>query len=368
MKHTLQILVLTLIFSSLVLPQIKKDSVTISDRLSHEKTLVFGFDMAATDGIDPQFGESLLPPFPPPGAFDARFFLPENGFSGTAASWRDFRNIPDLPFAGTKEFRLAYQGGSGSPGIRISWNFPSTINNYVFGYLQDLFGGVLINVYMIDSGFFNVTPPLDRLKMIITYEFSPVPVELISFKASLMDNSVLLNWQTASEVNNRGFEIERNSPGSNWENIGFVEGAGNSTSLVSYSYTDENKTTGTYKYRLKQIDFDGTYKYSNEIEVGVDLSPTEFVLHQNYPNPFNPTTKIKYSIPNVETHRDASLHAVSLKVFDILGNEITTLINETKSPGTYEVEFDASDLPSGVYLYKLSSGNYLSIKKMMLVK
>ncbi|HSW55802.1 MAG TPA: T9SS type A sorting domain-containing protein, partial [Ignavibacteriaceae bacterium] len=164
--------------------------------------------------------------------------------------------------------------------------------------------------------------------------------------------------------------------GEAWEAFGFVPGFGTTTEPKSYSFIDENVTTGTYKYRLKQIDFDGTYTYSNEIEIAVDFTPKEFVLYQNYPNPFNPSTKIKYSIPNVETHRDASLQMVTLKVYDILGNEVATLVNEEKQPGVYEVEFNSQfshsgavrNLSSGVYFYQLKAGSFVQTKKMILTK
>ncbi len=125
-------------------------------------------------------------------------------------------------------------------------------------------------------------------------------------------------------------------------------------------FIDENVTSGTYKYRLKQIDFDGSFTYSNEIEVEVDFTPKEFVLYQNYPNPFNPKTVISYQLP-VNGN-------VTLKVYDVLGNEVATLVNEEKQAGVYEVEFDGSSLASGMYLYKLQAGTFVQLKKMILIK
>jgi hypothetical protein len=202
-----------------------------------------------------------------------------------------------------------------------------------------------------------------------------IPVELISFTAQRTDAGVELNWKTATETNNSGFEIfrgiypERNRRTQNdneWETIGFVPGFGTTTEPKSYSFIDENVTTGIYKYRLKQIDFDGSFTYSTEIEGEVDFTPKEFVLYQNYPNPFNPSTVISYQLPVISN--------VTLKVYDILGNEIATLVNEEKQPGVYEVEFgnvgtsrDLS-LPSGVYFYQLKTGSFSSIKKMVLLK
>jgi len=133
------------------------------------------------------------------------------------------------------------------------------------------------------------------------------------------------------------FEIQKQvgskqSTVGNWKTIGFVPGFGTTTEPKSYSFTDENVSTGIYKYRLKQFDFDGSFEYSNEIEVEVDFTPKEFVLYQNYPNPFNPTTKIKYEIPSVTLRQAQSDIIVTLKVYDVLGNEVATLVNEQKQP------------------------------------
>ena len=125
--------------------------------------------------------------------------------------------------------------------------------------------------------------------------------------------------------------------------------------------------SGKISYRLKQIDYDGSYEYSTEIEVEIGM-PKEFVLYQNYPNPFNPTTKIRYSIPFAETHSGASQQNVLLKVYDVLGEEIATLVNEEKQPGEYEIEFDGSKLGSGVYIYKLTAGSFSAAKKLVLIK
>ena len=183
---------------------------------------------------------------------------------------------------------------------------------------------------------------------------------------------MLLSWTTATETNNYGFEIERQigigqSADGNWEEIGFVPGYGTSTERRFYTYNDENLSGGNYQYRLKQIDFDGTSNYSEIVEVEIN-QPISFSLEQNYPNPFNPTTKIKYSIPSVIASGAKQSQLVILKVYDVLGNEIVTLVNVEKPSGLYEVEFNASDLPSGVYFYRLKSGSFLVTKKMLLLK
>ncbi len=210
---------------------------------------------------------------------------------------------------------------------------------------------------------------------IASFGMSAAPVELVSFTATTDGNEITLNWQTATEINNYGFQVERKkSKGeSSWEEIGFVEGAGNSNSPKAYSFTDNVTESGTFSYRLKQIDLDGSYKYSNVVEVNVG-TPSKFELMQNYPNPFNPTTTIKYSIPSVIARSEATKQShdfasnVQLNVYNILGEEIATLVNEKQSPGNYTVQFDASNLPSGVYFYTLRVGDFVATKKMILMK
>lgn len=197
------------------------------------------------------------------------------------------------------------------------------------------------------------------------FEGGWIPVELTSFTASVQENNVTLNWSTATELNNQGFEIERASlsatPSQVWEKIGFVPGSGTTTEPRSYSFVDNDITLGKYSYRLKQIDYDGTFEYSEELEVEIELlTPDEYALEQNYPNPFNPVTIIKYSLP--------VKNLVTLKVYNLLGEEITTLVNETKEVGSYEVSFKATSLPSGIYFYTIKAGEYVATKKMVLLK
>lgn len=194
-----------------------------------------------------------------------------------------------------------------------------------------------------------------------------IPVELASFTAQIINNKIELKWSTVTETNNSGFEIEKktinNQSGeANWESIGFVKGAGTSTEPKYYTFTDNLTLTRnlTLLYRLKQIDYDGSFSYSDEIEVKVDFTPKEFALYQNYPNPFNPMTVISWQSP-------VSSHQI-LKIYDLLGNEVATLVNEFRESGSYKVEFNASDLPSGIYYYKLTAGEFSGVNKMMVVK
>lgn len=186
-----------------------------------------------------------------------------------------------------------------------------------------------------------------------------VPVELTSFTASVSDKNVTLNWTTATEINNYGFEVQKSTDKNNWVSAGFVNGSGSTTEIRSYSFMDINPLTGISYYRLKQIDFDGSYEYSNIIEVTLN-HVYSFELEQNYPNPFNPSTIINYQIP--------SDGIVTLKIYDILGNEVKLLVNEFKTAGRYSINFDGSNLATGVYVYKIQAGNFTSNRKMMLVK
>ncbi len=186
-----------------------------------------------------------------------------------------------------------------------------------------------------------------------------IPVELTLFSGNYEDGVVNLKWITATETNNFGFEIERRNDYSAYESIGFVNGNGTSTNRVTYNFVDENLSANRYYYRLKQIDLDGSFEYSNEIEVKIE-GLTDFQLYQNYPNPFNPSTKIKYYIPQNSF--------VKITLHDILGSEIRTLVSENVQPGNYEITLDGSDLSSGMYFVRLSSENIQRTLKISLIK
>jgi hypothetical protein len=187
-----------------------------------------------------------------------------------------------------------------------------------------------------------------------------IPVELTSFTGRIVNGKTLLEWTTATETNNLGFEILRATQvdSKEWTTIGFVSGKGTTSETQYYSYIDDGISGKAY-YRLRQVDYKGTYNYSDIIEVnGVTVSTIQ--LEQNYPNPFNPTTIINYQLGN-----DGF---ANLKVFNSLGEEVAELVNEFQKGGSYQVVFDASELPSGIYVYKISSGNYSDIKKMLYMK
>jgi hypothetical protein len=191
-----------------------------------------------------------------------------------------------------------------------------------------------------------------------------IPVELTSFTASVGNGEVLLNWVTATETNNLGFEVERKNQNSNngsWQLVGYVDGNGTSTESHSYSFSDDISSinASSLSYRLKQIDFNGEYEYSDIVQVG-NLAPTDYVLAQNYPNPFNPSTIIKFGLPQKSN--------VVLTVYNSLGAEVANLVNGVREAGSYEIEFNANNFSSGIYYYKIASGNFVETKKMILLK
>lgn len=208
----------------------------------------------------------------------------------------------------------------------------------------------------------------------ISYVDVALPVELTSFTANYFDTTVVLNWETATEINNYGFEIERSLLNNTnfslqWSTLGFVNGHGNSNSPKKYEFTDLMPFADSSVYRLKQIDTDGNYEYFSLLaEIGTinitdieeESFPIEYELSQNYPNPFNPSTTINFQLP--------AKSYTTLKVYDILGKEVAVLINEEKAAGKYSISFDGSQLTSGVYFSRLTAGSYTSLIKMLMIK
>lgn len=189
---------------------------------------------------------------------------------------------------------------------------------------------------------------------------SPLPVELISFTSKLLNDKVQLNWITKTEVNNYGFNVERRINEGDWDKIGFVEGHGNSNSPKNYNFTDNNlfSSGSNFQYRLKQIDNDGRFEYSDVVEV--EMIPAQYELSQNYPNPFNPSTTIRFSLPK-ETQ-------LKINIYNMLGELVQTLVEGNYQAGYHKVSFNASSLPSGAYIYRIESSEYTQVRKMILVK
>jgi len=288
--------------------------------------------------------------------------------------------INSLPAAGVIIVYGQYQPtGSATPFVEVTLDGGLT---WYYNLLAQFTDYYLIKSKLIDESIWYLTgTQIAQMGFVlITDNAGGIPAELVSFTAEFVESQVNLNWTTASELNNLGFEIERKSEADEWRIIGFAEGRGTSTEITNYSFTDDLFEISAAKlfYRLKQIDYDATYVYSDEVEIEI-IRPVVFSLSQNYPNPFNPNTKIKFSIPFVETRDRVS---VQLKVYDVLGNEIVTLVNEELSAGEYEVEFNASShsgeiqnlpagrqgLTSGIYFYQIRAGSISQIKKMILLK
>lgn len=263
----------------------------------------------------------------------------------------------------------------GNP-LELAKTYSVTTNEFLLAAIGSMFNIPVSDVYVYpDSSEFQVVTEyviangLDQI----------VPVELASFTARASENSVELKWSTATETNNKGFEIERSlSPtpsqgegtsglhlpleggrGVGWQKIGFISGNGTSTQPHQYSYFDKSVSPGIYYYRLKQIDYDGSYKYSNEIEVSCSV-PNKYELSQNYPNPFNPTTVINYQLKTTGK--------TTLIIYNLLGQEVKTLVNEVQSAGEHKVKWNAGGMASGVYMYRLESNGFVQTRKMILTK
>jgi len=221
----------------------------------------------------------------------------------------------------------------------------------------------------LNTGFFDNTDET----VVTTLEGSsdiPLPVELTSFTSKYLNDKIQLNWVTKTEVNNYGFNVERRINDSEWNSIGFVAGHGNSNSPKEYSYSDKDLFAGgsLFQYRLKQVDTDGTFEYSDVVEV--DVMPTQFELSQNYPNPFNPSTTIRFSLPHASQ--------IKIELFNIIGEQVATLADGMYESGFHKIEFSAKggsasggnayDLPSGAYIYRLTSESFVQTKKMLLLK
>jgi len=239
--------------------------------------------------------------------------------------------------------------------------------NFVSGIDLHLIGSSLGDIDLAATPIAGITTDIDGQTRDLTLPYKgadeadvSIPVELISFYSNTNQNSVTLNWKTATELNNTGFDIQRKSENSSWVKIGFVPGSGTTTEASSYSFADKNLQPGKYNYRIKQIDFNGQFVYYNLAELIEIGAPLEFNLAQNFPNPFNPSTTIKYSISKASQ--------VKLIVYNTIGEEIYTLVNEFQQSGSYTVRFNSELASSGVYFYKLIAGDFVSTKKMIFIK
>ena len=217
-----------------------------------------------------------------------------------------------------------------------------------------------INSVALRQGTISNSFIIDGIRVADSWQQAPLPVELSSFTGSVINNQILLNWKTATEINNYGFEVERNEDKGEYHTIGFVKGSGNSNSEKEYDFIDNGVSfAGKYQYRLKQIDTDGSFNYSGVVEVSL-TAPLKYNLSQNYPNPFNPVTVINYTIPEAGK--------VKVFLYNIIGETVLTLVDEFKEAGTYYVVLNGRGLRSGTYFYKLQTKNFTEIKKMIILK
>jgi len=260
-----------------------------------------------------------------------------------------FGDFPDNVYVFDFFHKLASEGSN--------WLLPDSLSYWNGTYYENHPGGRATNLVapLFVQEIFNA---------VIAYEESLLPVELSSFSASIIGSTVNLNWKTETEVNNYGFDIERKegtrlSEVGTFEKIGFIQGNGNSNSPKYYSFEDNNLTAGKFSYRLKQIDTDGQFEYSKVIEVDLG-APMKYELSQNYPNPFNPITTIHFSLPESGN--------VKLILYNTLGQEVRSIVNEYKDSGTHIINFNASGLSSGAFIYKLTAGTFSMTRKMIVIK
>lgn len=284
---------------------------------------------------------------------------------------------------GASDYNLMYLK-AGNTNARFNGTY-TTFNDYKIGTSKDanskskdvnfinastgdlhLTGASLGDLDLIGTPIAGITTDIDGETRHVTYPYmgadenlaNPLPVELTSFNANAFGKDVKISWSTATEVNSYQFVVER-SDNEEWNVVGTVNASGNSNSPKQYSFTDNNLQQGKYQYRLKMIDNDGSYEYSQTVEVNIDV-PKEFALMQNYPNPFNPVTNINYTIP-VDSK-------VMLVIYSISGEKVAELINETQSAGSYSIPFNAANLASGTYVYRLIANDFVQTKKMLLIK
>ncbi len=233
-------------------------------------------------------------------------------------------------------------------------------NDHISSIDVDNFGNLVIGLISVNN------QPNTGGLVVYNPEGIIIPVELKSFTIDQIEDFIKIKWSTATELNNSGFKLFRNE-----EFVSFITGNGTTTEPQDYEYIDKPSKSGRYMYELFQIDFDGEKTRVAGESIDFILLPHSYLLSQNYPNPFNPSTKIKFTIaksPLPGGDRRGGLQLVKLVVYDILGNEVTTLVNEEKPAGEYEVEFNAKGLPSGIYFYRLIAGSYSSTKKMILLR
>ena len=331
-----------------------KDDISVESKIA-SKTVTFGKSPQASDGIDSALGETELS-YPSLGILDLRFDLPTK-----VSSVNDFRNSSQNKIT----WKLKFQPDTSGYPLTFIWNKYALLEGSFL--LKDTITGNIVNIDMKSYGNFELNDTSIN-SLYIEHTFNYVPVELTSFGCKILNNTVKLNWKTATETNNKGFEIQRKL-NSNWEKIGYVRGNGTTTTPNEYTYTDNFKydsDKGIISYRLKQIDLNGSFHYSDEIKLKIDFTPKEFTLYQNYPNPFNPTTTIKYALPFESS--------VDITIYNMIGQRIEDFKEGIKEAGYHNINWQPNDLSSGVYFYSINAkstdgkNNYSKTLKMLYMK
>jgi hypothetical protein len=312
------------------------------------------YDIYLSESVPPAnrsftFAENVVPPQSQ--VRSGSLVIPAGSFtSGSSPNAFGLEIMFNTPYLYTGSHLLIELRHTGFTGTSASID---AVGTAAPGYLSD-FSATWVGNYTATTGGLQGNFSAVRLSV-----DDPIPVELTSFSASVTGKNVELKWTTATEINNYGFEVERKTISSDFEAVGFVTGAGSTTEERNYSFAEAGLVNEKYTYRLKQLDFDGTFEYSYEVEADVN-SPAVFSLEQNYPNPFNPSTDISFSL--------AEAGFVKLIIYNLLGQEVTTLLNENREAGIHTVTFDASSLTSGAYFYKLETPQFTQTRKMILSK
>jgi hypothetical protein len=372
LKYFMTSYLLTLIVSYSALAQTaqQEQSFIFSDEFNNTQELILGIDPYGSDDLDPDLGEEFIPQVPQ-GEFGVRFQLPPDTSITTT---KDIRF--GCYWATGHEHLVDINYAAGSSSISVFWEWDSLLTN---GLLDVIFinpyTGQTIASYswFSDSSHFFIPPSLDKIKIWTTYNGT-------------------LSWEEYEVLAPNGGETLKSEEFytitwwsnelSPWMSIEFSSDSGNTWNLIADSVWTTN--TG-YSWQVPQISsekcliriggypcrydvsdsvFTITYPVSTETE---DRLPTEFSLAQNYPNPFNPSTKIRFTISDLPAGRQG-LRFTSLKVYNVLGNKVATLVNEEKPAGSYEVEFSGTTLPSGIYFYQLKVGSFIQTRKMVLMK
>ena len=335
---------------------------SFSNGTGSTKEIRIGLHPDATEYVDSTLGE-LIRPLLPVGNLDVLSRV-KSAAGGEVLTVKELKK-GYLGFTGTRHYEFAIRTSADSI-INLDCSLPSGMSIRL-GYFYSVPNGISPVDTMLGSGTIHYTFPKTTffyttgLSVGITCIFDGVtPVELNSFTAFADENVVKLFWSTASEKNNKGFDVQkRTSSQKEWNDIAFVKGNGTTTNLSDYFYSDNNLIPGEVYYRLKQIDYDGTAKITDEIKIFIK-NPEHYQLKQNYPNSFNPSTAISYSLPTASN--------IKLIIYNTLGQTIKTLVSEYKTAGTYSINFNTSTLPSGIYFYKLEAGQFSQVKKMILLK